>query len=186
MTIEIARVYSLNTDKTHRMFKNTKIVLSRYLKDELKEWLKCDLLEISRCWLPPLDKGLVKVSLHTDSSLCQLGGVLYRHKTKIGEFKRGFEENLNSYPIACKEGLAIYYSLLHFRQFLKKKIIQLHVDNQTVCWAFEKEGSKCRVLNLIVIKILRLIKSLDSQYEIVWTPTKLQVSHGHNYQNHKL
>ena len=61
----------------------------------------------------------------------------------------------SSYPISCKEGLAIYFSLLHFKQFLRNKIIQLHVDNQTCCWAFEKEGSRCRVMNLIAIKILR-------------------------------
>lgn len=49
------------------------------------------------------------------------------------------------------------------------------MDNQTCCWAFEKEGSRCRVMNLIAIKILRLIKSLDSEPEIVWTPTKIQI-----------
>ena len=94
MTIEIAKVYSNNKNKLHRMFKKTKIVVTKHLRHELLEWIKCDLLEVKRCWLPPMDLGRKKVSLHTDSSLCQLGGVLYHGKLKVGEFKRGFQEEL--------------------------------------------------------------------------------------------
>lgn len=94
MTIEIAKVYSNNKNKLHRLFKKTKIVITQQLRYELLEWTKCDLLEVNRCWLPPMDLGKKKVSLHTDSSLCQLGGVLYHGKVKIGEFKRGFQEEL--------------------------------------------------------------------------------------------
>ena len=94
MTIEIAKVYSSNKNKLHRLFKKTKIVITQSLRHELLEWIKCDLLEVKRCWLPPMDLGRKKVSLHTDSSLCQLGGVLYHGKVKIGEFKRGFQEEL--------------------------------------------------------------------------------------------
>ena len=139
------------------------------------EWAKLDLLEVKRCWLPAIEKGLKLVQLHTDSSLAQLGGVMFVGETKIGEYKRGFEESLASYPIAEKEGLAIWFTILYFSRLLRNKFIQLYVDNQTVCWAFKKEGSRSRHLNQIIIKILRKIKELNSEVEIIWIPTTLQL-----------
>ena len=139
------------------------------------EWAKLDLLEVKRCWLPALERGLKLVQIHTDSSLAQLGGIMFIGETKIGEYKRGFEESLTSYPIAEKEGLAIWFTILHFSRVLRNKYIQLYVDNQTVCWAFRKEGSRSRHLNQIIIKILRKIKELNSEVEIIWIPTTLQL-----------
>ena len=175
MTIAIKQAYKFNKGKLHRLFKNYRIPINKHLKLELLEWKKIDLLEVKRCWLPPLSKGYKLMQLHTDSSLAQLGGVLYDGETRIGEYKRGFEEALVDYPIAEKEGLAIWFSLLHFSRFLRNKFIQLYVDNQAVCWAFKKEGSKSRVLNQIIIKILRKIKELGSEYEIIWIHTSLQI-----------
>ena len=142
---------------------------------ELEEWAKLNLLEVKRCWLPSMDQGLKLAQLHTDSSLAQLGGVLFIGEIRIGEFKRGFEEALTTYPIAVKEALAIWFCILHFSRVLRKKFIQIYVDNQTVCWAFKKEGSRNRILNQIIIKIMRKIKELESDIEIIWITTKLQL-----------
>ena len=73
----------------------------------------------------------------------------------------GFLESMVDEPIAVKEAYAIWYSMIHFREYLRNTECTLYCDNQTVCWAFLKEKSKNRKVKNIVIDILRLAKKLN-------------------------
>ena len=88
----------------------------------------------------------------------------------------GFEESMVDEPIAVKEAYAIWYSMLHFRDYLRNTECTIYCDNQTVCWAFIKEKSNNRKVKNIVIDILRLAKKLNCDIEIVWTPTGIQLA----------
>ena len=88
----------------------------------------------------------------------------------------GFLEQMEDEPIAVKEAYAIWYSMMHFRDFLRNTECTLYCDNQTVCWAFTKEKSKNRKVKNIVIDILRLAKKLNCDIEIVWSPTTIQLA----------
>ena len=96
-------------------------------------------------------------------------------KKCMGHFKMGFTEDMEKESIAVKEARAIWYSLLHFKELIKNSVVIFYCDNQTVCWGFKKEMSRCRKLNELLIAIIRLTKKLGVDFEVVWTPTMYQL-----------
>ena len=94
----------------------------------------------------------------------------------MGHFKMGFTEDMEKESIAIKEARAIWYSLIHFKKLIKNSVVIFYCDNQTVCWGFNKEMSRCRKLNELLIAIIRLTKRLGVSFEVVWTPTLYQLA----------
>ena len=176
MTNIITLTYAKNKGKLHYLFKNTKLLVNEELKLEFQEWQQLTLIQLHRCWTPAVERKVKTFSLFTDSSLAQLGGLLYEGLSRKGYFKMGFTEAMENDSIAQKEAWAILYSLLHFRDLVYKKHLILYVDNQTCCWAFTKESSRSRKLNNTIIKILRVARILECKLEIVWIPTVLQLA----------
>ena len=88
----------------------------------------------------------------------------------------GFTEEMEKESIAIKEARAIWYSIMHFKEMIKNSVCIFYCDNQSVCWAFTKEMSRCRKLNELVIGIVRLCKRLNIAFEVVWTPTLYQLA----------
>ena len=94
----------------------------------------------------------------------------------MGHFKMGFTEAMENESIAIKEARAIWYSLIHFKNLLKNSVCIFYCDNQSVCWGFTKQMSRCRKLNEFIIAIIRLTRRLNIKFEVVWTPTLYQLA----------
>ena len=94
----------------------------------------------------------------------------------MGHFKMGFTEAMENESIAIKEARAIWYSLIHFKDLIKNSVCIFYCDNQSVCWGFTKQMSRCRKLNEFIIAIIRLTKRLNIKFEVVWTPTLYQLA----------
>ena len=88
----------------------------------------------------------------------------------------GFTEAMEGESIAIKEARAIWYSLIHFKDKVRNSFCTFYCDNQTVCWAFTKQMSRCRKLNEFVIAIIRLCKRYNIDFDVVWTPTLYQLA----------
>ena len=88
----------------------------------------------------------------------------------------GFTEAMENESIAIKEARAIWYSLIHFKDKVRNSYCTFYCDNQSVCWGFTKQMSRCRKLNEFIIAIIRLCKRLNIQFEVVWTPTLYQLA----------
>ena len=104
------------------------------------------------------------------------GALLYVGTKRIGHFKMGFTEAMTTESIAVKEARAIWYGIIHFKDKLKNSVCIFYCDNQSVCWAFHKQMSRCRKLNEFIIAIIRITKRLNIKFEIVWTPTLYQLA----------
>ena len=94
----------------------------------------------------------------------------------MGHFKMGFTEAMESESIAIKEARAIWYGLIHFKDIVRNSVCIFYCDNQSVCWAFHKQMSRCRKLNEFIIAIIRLTKRLNIVFDVVWTPTLYQLA----------
>ena len=171
----IKTVYINHTGENHFFFKNEPIQITERLKEELREWKHATVLEVTRCWLPPKEQNQQVVTLHTDASLAQLGGVLFEGTKLIGEFKMPFSADIAHWSIAAKEMLAIFYSLLHFARYLKDKYIILYCDNQLACFAFSLDGSRNANINDLLVKIYRVLFLLKAELKCYWIPTFLQI-----------
>ena len=88
----------------------------------------------------------------------------------------GFTEAMEGESIAIKEARAIWYSLIHFKDKVRNSFCTFYCDNQSVCWGFNKQMSRCRKLNEFIIAIIRLCKKLNINFDVVWTPTLYQLA----------
>ena len=171
----IKYVYDNHKGENHHFFKNEVIPITDRLKEELQEWKHATILEVSRCWLPPREQNMQVVTLHTDASLAQLGGVLFIGRQCVGEFKLPFSPEIAHWSIAAKEMLAIFYCLLHFARYLVEKHIILYCDNQLACFAFSLDGSRNPTINDLLVKIYRVLFLLKADIKVYWIPTFLQI-----------
>ena len=171
----IKGVYAAHRGENHFFFKNEQIQITERLKEEWREWKHATTLEVSRCWLPPKEQNKQVVTLHTDASLAQLGGVLFVGDHCVGEFKMPFSVDISHWSIAAKEMLAIFYSLLHFARHLVDKYIILYCDNQQACFGFSLDGSRNATINDLLVKIYRILFLLKAELKCYWIPTYLQI-----------
>ena len=174
-TEAIKQVYADHKHEIHHFFKNEKIKISDRIREEFQEWKHATTLELTRCWLPPKEQNKDVYVLHTDASLSQLGGVLFKGEVFIGEFKMPFSVDIAHWSIAAKEMLAIFYCLLHFGRFLKDAFIINFCDNQQSCYAFTLDGSRNPLVNDLLIKIYRILHILNAEIKVYWIPTTLQI-----------
>ena len=171
----IKGVYASHKGENHFFFKNEQIQITERLKEEWREWRHATTLEVSRCWLPPKEQNKQVVTLHTDASLAQLGGVLFVGDKCVGEFKMPFSVDISHWSIAAKEMLAIFYSMLHFARYLIDKYIILYCDNQQACFGFSLDGSRNATVNDLLVKIYRVLFLLKAELKCYWIPTFLQI-----------
>ena len=174
-TIAIENCKRKHPGEIHHFYKSDKIKITPELRAEWAEWQKATILELTRCWLPPVETGTPVFFLHTDASLGQWGAVLFEGEIEIGEIALPFSESQSDWTIVQKEILAIFFALVHFAEKVRNSTVLLYCDNQQAVYSFISDGSRVPRVNEILIDIYRLAKILNIDIPIAWIPTHLQI-----------
>ena len=174
-TILIEQCKTRHPGEIHHFYKHDKIPITSELRAEWKEWTNASIIELSRCWLPPIEQGTPEFFLHTDASLAAWGAVLFEGMEQVGVIALPFDEDQSEWTIVQKEILAIFFAIVHFAEKLRNSTIQLYCDNQQAVYAFINDGSREPRVNEILIDIYRILKILNAELKIAWIPTHLQI-----------
>lgn len=175
-TQAITEITNKNSHLPHHKFKNALITISDRIRREWSEWQHATILQVSRCWLTPIETKTPVYFLHTDASLSQWGAVLFKGNEFIEEIALPFSEDFSDWTIVQKEMLAIYYALIHFARYLVETYIIEYCDNQQSCWTFLNDGSGQERVNETLVKIYRVLYILKSEMKVAWVPTHLQIA----------
>ncbi|KXJ06537.1 hypothetical protein AC249_AIPGENE8520 [Exaiptasia diaphana] len=142
-----------------------KVRVSERLRQEIAHWL------FLKHWDSPLswrEERHFQIKLSTDASQSGWGGVLMSPKLETSDYWTMEEERLD---IACKEALALDKVLRVFQDHVRDKRVDAMVDNQTVIYAWNNQGSRSRVLNDILKRLFSTTVELNDLLRLDYVST---------------
>ena len=162
---------------------STKVEIDSNLRRELNEWIKLDHLKMCHKWANLLDTDTPPNRVtFTDASSFSAAAVVFDGQNQAWHFQQMFDENDQQESIFYKEALAIYWMLIEFEDELSGKMILHFCDNESVCAAFSKMGSKVDLMNQIITDIYQKLHEMGSTMKVFWISTHYQLADGKSRQ----
>lgn len=141
--------------------------LTNDLRGEIEHWRFLDSWQGSLCWR---EEKHISVSLCSDASNSGWGGVFSFTNDPIA-VRDYWDDEEKALPIAIREALALYRTLLSFSNKVENCYVDAYVDNKNLLHFWNNQGGKNISLTRVIKDLFNLCLKLNSSLNLYYMPS---------------